>query len=354
MHELRATVSRHTAEGTRVRREGAAAMRVQIYYEGECFHLQCGSGMQRVAWIGRVAAQRLGCAGIWCAKEHKVGRPLEFIPGRVFSYPDEQELDQEATIVSLLDQLEVAEDEELAFKVELRDTPAHGLPSLAAKGSEDAVVPPKNAEAARSYQVTRGENGRIVTRMPAPLPDPHQGYDLTQLMENLQIDDIAKDSDSMVVAAVRNILSNSFAQLVDIFLHYASPKQEGGVETPEANELAINMKAFAKFVRTCRLSSESCSFFEIQRASVRPHLLGPAAEEEWSLGVYDADFGLYEFFEALVRIAHIKNYGLSALCDQVGATCWAAEASFGGRRGVPHGFANCRQRRVPQRESFFL
>ena len=96
-------------------------MRVQIYYEGECFHLQCGSGMQRVAWIGRVAAQRLGCAGIWCAKEHKVGRPLEFIPGRVFSYPDEQELDQEATIVSLLDQLEVAEDEELAFKVELRD-----------------------------------------------------------------------------------------------------------------------------------------------------------------------------------------------------------------------------------------
>ena len=130
----------------------------------------------------------------------------------------------------------------------------------------------------------------------------------------------------MVIAAVRNILSNSFAQLVDIFLHYASPKQEGGVESPEANELAINMKAFAKFVRTCRLSSESCSFFEIQRASVRPNLLAPVGDEDWSLGIYDADFGLYEFFEALVRIAHIKNYGLSALCDQVCAMIGVIDA----------------------------
>ena len=45
------------------------------------------------------------------------------------------------------------------------------------------------------------------------------------------------------------ICSNNFAPLVDIFLHYASPKQEGGVETPEKDELAINMKSFAKFVR---------------------------------------------------------------------------------------------------------
>jgi hypothetical protein len=145
-------------------------------------------------------------------------------------------------------------------------------------------------------------------------------------MGNLQVDDISKDSDSMVIAAVRNILSNSFAQLVDIFLHYASPKQEGGVESPEANELAINMKAFAKFVRTCRLSSESCSFFEIQRASVRPNLLAPVGDEDWSLGIYDADFGLYEFFEALVRIAHIKNYCLSALCDQVCAMIGVIDA----------------------------
>lgn len=293
-------------------------MRVQVYYAGESFLLQCGPGMQRVAWIARVAAQRLGSGGVWCAPEHKVGRPLEFIPGKVFSHPNDEELDQEATIVSLLEAENNDAEEELSFRVELLDTPAHGLPSLAAKGSEDAVVPPKNAKAAVSYQVTRAETGRIVTRTPAPLPEPHQGYDLESLMENLQMEDITKNCDSMVVAGVRNVISNSFKELVDIFLHYATPRQEGGVEAPDKSELAINMKSFAKFVRTCRLSSETCSFFEIQRASVRPQLLLPATEEEWNLGIYEADYGLFEFFEALVRIAHIKDYGLSALCDQVG------------------------------------
>jgi hypothetical protein len=51
----------------------------------------------------------------------------------------------------------------------------------------------------------------------------------------------------------------------------------------------------------------------------RPLLLLPLNEEDWNLGVYDADFRLHEFFEALVRIASLKNYGLSALCDQVWA-----------------------------------
>jgi hypothetical protein len=180
-------------------------MRVQVFYDGQQFPLQCGSGMQRVAWIARVAAQRLGSGGIWCAPEQEVGRPREYIPGKVFSYPTEEELDQEATIISLFES-EAGDEEELVFKVELLNTPAHGLPSLAAKGSEDAVVPPKNAKAAVSYQVTRGDKGRIVTRTPAPLPDPHQGYDLESLMDNLKIEDLTNQSDSMVIAAVRNVL----------------------------------------------------------------------------------------------------------------------------------------------------
>ena len=296
---------------------GPHTMRVQVHFDGEQFDLQCGNGMQRVAWVSRVAAQRLSSGGIWCAPEHEVGRPKEFIPGKVFLLPNEEEIDQEATIISLLES-EVAEEETLAFKVDLRDSPAHGLPSLAARGSEDAVVPPKNAKAAVSYQMTLGENGRIVTRTPAPLPAPHQGYDFGAVLDNLTLDDITKGCDPMVVSGVRNVLSNSFAPLVDIFLHYASPKQKEGVDAPEEEELAINMKSFAKFVRTCRLSSEVCSFFEIQRASVRPQQLLPSAEEEWSLGIYDADYNLYDFFEALVRIANIKDYGgLTALCDQL-------------------------------------
>ena len=88
-------------------------MRVQVYYAGESFLLQCGPGMQRVAWIARVAAQRLGSGGVWCAPEHKVGRPLEFIPGKVFSHPNDEELDQEATIVSLLEAENNDAEEEL-------------------------------------------------------------------------------------------------------------------------------------------------------------------------------------------------------------------------------------------------
>lgn len=292
-------------------------MRVHVYYDGKAYPLECGSGMQRVAWIARVAAQRLGAGGIWRTSVNEVGRLKVPVPGKVFSYPNEEELDQEATIVSLLEADLVEGNQELVFKVELLESSVHGLPSLATKGSEDAVVPPKNAAAAVSYQISRGDRGRIVTRTPAPLPDPHHGYDLGSLMEHVKIDDITKGCDSMVLSAVRNVLSNNFAALVDIFLHYASPKQAGGVDAPEKDELAINMKSLAKLVRTCRLSSETCSFFEIQRASVHPVLLRPVADEEWSLGVYEADYGLFQFFEALVRIAHIKNYGLYALCDQV-------------------------------------
>ena len=291
-------------------------MRVQVHYEGEQFSLQCGTGMQRVAWVARVAAQRLGSGGIWCAPEHEVQRPKEFIPGRVFLYPKDYEIDQEATILSLLE-TEVQEDEELVFKVELLETPNHGLPSLAARGSEDAVVPPKNSKAAVSYEVTFDENGRVVRRTPAPLPSPHQDYDFGEVLEKLTLEDITKNCDSMVMKGVRNVLSNNFAPLVDIFLHYATPRQQDGVDTPEKVGLAINMKAFAKFVRTCRLSSLECSFFEIQRASVRPALLLPGSEDEWSLGIYDAEFSIFDFFESLVRIANIKTYGLSALCDQV-------------------------------------
>jgi len=44
-------------------------------------------------------------------------------------------------------------EEELHFRIELLDHPASALPSLAARGSEDSVVPPKNAKAAVSFQV---------------------------------------------------------------------------------------------------------------------------------------------------------------------------------------------------------
>ena len=62
-------------------------------------------------------------------------------------------MDPEATLQSLVE-TSGTPDQELAFVVELRDKPAPGMPSLAAIGSEDSVIPPKNAKAAVSYQVS--------------------------------------------------------------------------------------------------------------------------------------------------------------------------------------------------------
>ena len=288
----------------------------QVWHEGECHTLQCGSGQQRVAWIARVAAQRFGSGGVWCPADKVVGRPKEYIPGRVFSYPHGEELDGEATISSLH---EAEEDEhgELAFAVELTDTPAKGLPSLAAKGSEDSVIPPKNSKAAISYQVSRESKGFVVRRTPAPMPEEHNGFDFVEVMNGVDFSDLVAGVDPMVIAATRNVLSNSFAALVDIFLHYARDRPVPN--QPEETEMVINMMSLSTFVRTCRLSSEACSFFEIQRAVVRPDVLDPQPqdEEEFPARLYDAGFSLAGFFEALVRLAHLKNYGLSAICDQL-------------------------------------
>jgi len=96
---------------------------------------------------------------------------------------------------------------ELHFRVELLDHPASALPSLAACGSEDSVVPPKNANAAVSFlvrtftttghsaqtsgtqkttlfpvpQVQETREGKVVTRAPAPPPEPHNGYDFKEV-----------------------------------------------------------------------------------------------------------------------------------------------------------------------------
>jgi len=315
-----------------------------------------------VAWIARVAAQRFGSGGVWCPSDKEVGRPKEYIPGRVFSHPDGEEIDGEATIVSL-QEAEGEEGSELAFSVELRDAPGKFLPSLAAKGSEDSVVLPKNSKAAISYQVTREEGGFVVRRTPAPVPEVHEGYSFEEVYGQVDISDIAewcnneaerikreeksrkeskrkddpdvtdvgndkKDDpdkkvevtvvacDDMVMTAIRNVLSNNFAELVDIFRHYATERQVKDGE-PDQVELAISLNSLAKFVRTCRLSSETCSFFEIQRVAVRPEKLLITPEEEFPLGLYEADFRLPEFFEALIRISHLKGFGLKALCDKL-------------------------------------
>ncbi len=85
-----------------------------MIHDGETYALQCGNGMQRVAWVARVSAQRLGLGGIWCTPDKEVGRPKEYIPGRVF-YPDGDEIDSEATIASLVETAPTNDDADLTL-----------------------------------------------------------------------------------------------------------------------------------------------------------------------------------------------------------------------------------------------
>mmetsp|Transcript_44615 Transcript_44615/g.140808 ORF Transcript_44615/g.140808 Transcript_44615/m.140808 type:complete len:450 (-) Transcript_44615:779-2128(-) len=290
------------------------AMLLQVWYDGESYNLQCGTGMQRVAWIARVAAQRFGAAGIWCSPGKEVQRPKEFIPGRVFLYPSEQELDPEATILSLVEGEPESEEVVISVLVELRSKPAPGLPSLAAHGSEDNVVPPKSSKSALNYKMEFDERGRVVTMMPAPLPGPRQGYDFMECYEKINISDIKGDSDNKILTAMKHVLSNNFNTILDIFLHYATPTQP--TEEEEEVELVITMSSMALFARTCHLTSDSCSFLQIQLSSVQPDLIYPV-EEEWNLGIFDARYNFPGFMEALARIAHLKKFGMFAICDQL-------------------------------------
>jgi hypothetical protein len=74
--------------------------------------------MQRVAWVARVAAQRLGLGGIWCTPDKEVGRPKEYVPGRVF-YPDGDEIDAEATIASLVEAMSPNDEADLTLVGEI-------------------------------------------------------------------------------------------------------------------------------------------------------------------------------------------------------------------------------------------
>jgi hypothetical protein len=99
--------------------------------------LECGAGAQRLAWVARVAAQRFGSEGLWCSPHEQVGRPKEYIPGRIF-LDSGQEVDPDSTLSSLAYQLQeqVSEDTGepmlLRIRVQLWATPASGLPTLSA------------------------------------------------------------------------------------------------------------------------------------------------------------------------------------------------------------------------------
>lgn len=125
---------------------------------------------------------------------------------------------QEATIASLVDATAGGnnkDEADLTLIVELREKPAEGLPPLAARGSEDSVVPPKNSKAAASYHVTKGPRGNIVKRTPAPIPEDHEGFNFGEVYS--QIDFSGTNSPYPTVSPLSGVADT---RLLDVFFVY--------------------------------------------------------------------------------------------------------------------------------------
>ena len=117
--------------------------------------------------------------GAWCTQpEEQVGRPKEYIPGRIFLKDSDKEVDPDSTISSLVLQTSGDDDSPVPLRIQLWATPAKGIPALAAKGSEDAVVPPKHSKLAVRYTILPPEKdtGLVVIRTPAPSPPERNGF----------------------------------------------------------------------------------------------------------------------------------------------------------------------------------
>ena len=306
-----------------------------------------------------MAAQRFGAGGAWCADgESKVGRPKEFIPGRIFLHDSGQEIDPDSVLVSVagsegVDTTRYEREEETAdsfvdlrLRIQLLCTPSTGLPSLAAAGSQDAVVGPKHCDLAVKYKLLPpaedGGLGLTAVMTPAPsLPTCH-GYNWEEVRREIDFSDLPHGGDDLIVSATYNVLYNAFATLVDVFLFYAHEHQqvldlsaqqrvrkkvvEEELEVAHKEKIITHL-GFAKFARACGLTGPGCSLFEVQRVSVNPEQMLPEKPPEgqlegipvdkFALRLFSFEYRLCAFLEALVRIAYFKHFSLGALCDRL-------------------------------------
>jgi hypothetical protein len=278
-----------------------------------------------------------------------VGRPAEYIPGRIFVQDSGQEIDPDTTIAAVLESLggdghmrDMINGATLFLRIQLWASPAKGIPTLSAQGSEDAIVAPKNIKQAKIYTVLLKEaddygSALVCIRTPAPSPPDYKGYAWDEVKKGIDFSDLSQDLDKMIVDATLSVLSNNFAALVDIFLHYAHEHKEilelsGQTrvakkkadakapveEAPKPQVQVMTHVGMAKMAQVCGLSSAQCSMLDLQRASLRPKLFVPEDHARpHALAYFNFEYQFPDFLEALVRIADLKNYALMAVCDRV-------------------------------------
>ena len=85
----------------------------------------------------------------------------------------------------------------LCLRIQLWATPAKGIPTLSAQGSEDAIVAPKNIKQAKLFTVlpkAADDLGSAIVciRTPAPSPPDYKGYAWDQVKKMLDFSDLSQ------------------------------------------------------------------------------------------------------------------------------------------------------------------
>jgi len=301
-------------------------MHLVVVYRDAEYVIHCGPGTQKVKWLARVAAQRFSTDGIWCPPEdEKI--PEEFVPGRVFALPEEDELDGEAVLG------DVVEDGAL-LRVELQTKPASSIPVLSDDGLEAPIILPKHASQAGLVRVgVESSNSAVVSMGEMEEPADHEGFNFSKTWDKVVLDDLVQNQDSMLQMALKNVFKRFWVDVVDIYCHYSEvpfneelyqkEKKKVGRSRAKAEEETtvipdpvMTFRKFALFCRTCRLTSPESPLAVVARKVFRDARIDdPNTEEMDNVCLQELDIS--RFVEGLIRIANFKHPEYFGVADRL-------------------------------------
>jgi hypothetical protein len=322
-------------------------MIVNVLHQEQQYVVSCGAGQQKIRWLARVVAQRFSTDGIWCAPK-ETAIPTIFAPGRVTSPSDDdprrwEELDYEAVIDAVL-------NDGGTVKVELLLTPApplkqekidDGLESKIVKPQDFAkvglvtVLPTSTGVSAfrsdvgdpPSYEDHLDPDGRLIS-------SSHGRFQFKKEFDSMKLDAILEHADVFMLRDFKHLMRRLWKDLIEIYIHYSEipfdadaylKAKKGGFKTKKKGEEkeeevpeeppVMNLRSFALFCRTCRLTSTSFTFYKLLVTSL-PRIFASGQEESddqhWNVTLSPG-----MFMEALVRIAAIKCANLHSIAERV-------------------------------------
>jgi hypothetical protein len=331
----------------RSRSVGETHMIIKVLHQEQQYVVSCGDGQQKIRWLARVVAQRFSTDGIWCAPK-ETAIPTVFAPGRVTSPSDDdprrwEELDYDAVIDAVL-------NDGGTVKVDLLLTPAPPLKQEKIDdGLESKVVKPQDFAKVGLVTVLSTSSGVSAFRSDVGDPpsyedhlDPdgrliatsHGRFRFKEEFDCMKLEAVLEHSDAFMLRDFKHLMRRLWKDLIEIYIHYSEtpfdadaylkakrggfkPKKKGEEKEEELPEEppVMNLRTFALFCRTCRLTSTSFTFHKLLVTSF-PRIFASIQEEpddqHWNICMSPGNF-----MEALVRIAAIKCANLHGIAERV-------------------------------------